>query len=183
MSDVLYVPRSILVATWLAFQEAASLQVESTVRWAGPALMRNSDEKVVTTLINPYQRVSAGFFEIPHGGTRAMGAALASAALMNFAQVHTHPSSWVDHSGWDDDHAYSSANGALSIVWPHYGASLPRFDDWGVHERLNGAWARINGFTAARRVRVVPDVITLRGPLEIIPVEEIEKTEDLRFDS
>jgi hypothetical protein len=180
MNSVLYVPSSVVVATWLAFQEGAQARVESTLRWAGPASLRASLDKVVTTVINPYQRVSSGFFEVPHEGTRAMGIALGSNGLMNFAQIHTHPTSWIDHSKWDDERAYSRANGALSIVWPDYGAPLPAFAVWGIHERIDGEWRRLDELAAAERIKVIPETITLRGALEVVLPDEMAHIEDSR---
>lgn len=174
---VLYVPDSVLVATWLAFQEGARLRVESTVRWAGPAPLSRAPHQVVTTVVNPVQRVSRGYFEVPHEGTRAMGEALVHHGLVNLAQVHTHPGRWVDHSEWDDDHAYSTREGALSLVWPCYGRELRPSEEWGVHERRGGAWVRLDSAAVVGRIIVVPGALNLRGPLEML-AESTEKDAD-----
>jgi hypothetical protein len=165
---VAIIPASILTDTWQALREGASAGVESTVRWAGPAALARADVQVVTTVVNPKQRVSSGNFEIPYEGTRAMGQALASHQLVNVAQLHAHPADWVGHSSWDDQRAYSSRDHALSIVWPHYGTGLPPIDDWGIHECLGGSWRRLSPSAARDRIRIVPAVLQLRGELEIV---------------
>lgn len=165
---ILVIPFSVLTETWRAFQEGAQAGVESTVRWAGPTALGRTSLQVATTVINPPQKVSGGHFEIPHSGTRAMGAALLSHGLVNIAQIHTHPGDWVGHSSWDDSHAYSSREHALSIVLPHYGAGMPRLEEWGVHERLDGQWKQLSASATRDRLLIVPDAIRLRGELELI---------------
>jgi len=165
---VLFISTSLLVESWRALRDGAREGVESTVRWAGPACLRRGDVHVVTTVVNPIQRVSRGSFEIPHDGTRAMGEALSSHGLMNFAQLHTHPATWVGHSPWDNARAYSSRDHALSIVWPNYGAQLPALGDWGVHERQAGEWRSLSPTVAAQRIHIIPDILKLRGPLNIV---------------
>lgn len=165
---VLFVTERTICQTWRAFEVGARLGVESSVRWAGAAYQLDCSMQVVTSIIIPHQRVSRGFFEIPHESTRAMGEALGDLGLVNLAQLHTHPSASVNHSPWDDAHAYSSRNGALSIVWPHYGRRLPSLDSWGVHERQQGRWVRLKGTEASRRIVVVPESVDLRIAFELI---------------
>jgi len=53
---------------------------------------------------------------------------------IQIAQVHSHPSKWVDHSVGDDELAPFKANGLFSIVVPSYGyqGMLP-LDQCGIH--------------------------------------------------
>jgi len=108
-----------------------------------------------------------------------MGQALREAGLVNVAQIHTHPDSWVGHSPWDDAHAYSLREGSLSIVWPHYGVDLPPQRAWGVHERLRGEWTELSEEEAQRRVRIVPSVIDLRLHLRFLDTEHGERDVEL----
>lgn len=163
---VAIIPASVLTETWLALRDGASAGVESTIRWAGPSAFARAEVQVITTVVNPKQRVSAGNFEIPHEGTRSMGEALARHQLVNVAQLHTHPGDWVGHSSWDDARAFSSRDHALSIVWPHYGSTLPPLDKWGVHECLGGRWHKLSPSAAHERIRIVPASLQLRGELE-----------------
>ena len=123
------------------------------------------------------QRVGPGRFEVPHAATRAMGDALGDAGLVNLAQLHTHPDKWVGHSPWDDARAYSSRDGALSIVWPHYGRVLPPLDQWGVHECVGARWRQLSPAAAAARVVVLPDVRDLRVAVEVLAPDGIGEKE------
>ena len=166
----LYVPEELLVATWRGLSASARLGCEGTVRWAGPAFQSRASLQVATTVVIPGQRIAPGAFEVPHDATRAMGEALATSGLVNIAQLHSHPGTWVGHSDWDDAHAYSSRDGALSIVWPQYARALPAFAQWGIHERVDGAWLRLGSTDAARRILIVSSVLDLRVTIESLTV-------------
>lgn len=162
----LLVPREVLVATWQALATTARRRVEGTVRWAGPARFASEDIHIVTTVIVPGQIGSAGSFVVPHEAVRRMGGALRDHALMNVAQLHTHPGAWVGHSAWDDAEAYSRRDGALSIVWPQYGELLPSLEMWGVHECQDGRWVQLFREHLARRIQIVDSVLDLRTQFE-----------------
>jgi hypothetical protein len=87
--------------------------------------------------------------------------------LTNLAQVHTHPSDWVEHSPYDDERAYSTREGALSLVWPDYGLSL-NYDlcGVGVHVRRAGAWVQLDEREAGERIRLVDDFADYRWRIE-----------------
>lgn len=165
---VLYVGEDILVATWRALRDFSRRRCEGTVRWAGPAFQAKCRFQIVTTVVVPFQRVGPGLFEVPHEATRAMGDALVADYLVNLAQLHTHPDSSVCHSSWDDERAYSSRDGALSIVWPHYGKVLAPMGLWGVHESRARTWVRLADAEAARRIVVVPSLRDLRHAVEVL---------------
>ncbi len=172
---VLHVPEAVVVATWQALRLTASRGCEGAALWAGPAVLYDSLEQVVTTVMVPEQGVDPGHFELSAEGVRTMGKALREAALVNVAQVHTHPGAWVGHSPWDDAHAYSLREGSLSIVWPDYGVALSPQRAWGVHERLSGEWEELSEREAQRRVRVLPTVIDLRLHLTFLAPEHGER--------
>ena len=165
---VLYVGEDILVTTWRALRDFSRRVCEGTVRWAGPAFQARSCFQIVTTVLVPFQRVAPGLFEIPHEATRAMGDALAADNLVNLAQMHTHPDSDVRHSAWDDERAYSSRDGALSIVWPHYGDLLPPVELWGVHQCRDRTWVRLTNAEVAGRIVVLPSLCDLRHAVEVL---------------
>jgi len=175
----LHVPEAVVVATWQALRLTASRGCEGVALWAGPAILYNTSEQVVTTILVPEQQVGPGHFELPPEGVRTMGQALRDAGLVNVAQIHTHPDSWVGHSSWDDAHAYSLREGSLSIVWPHYGVDLPPQRAWGVHERLRGEWTEPGEKEAQRRVRIMPSVIDLRLHLSFLDAEHGERDVEL----
>lgn len=171
---VLYVPEEVVVGTWRALRATADVGAEGVAFWAAPAPLYAGQLQVVTTLIVPRQRVSAGRYELPPDAVREMGRTLRARGLVNVAQIHTHPTDWVDHSRWDDTHAFSLREGAISVVWPWYGRYLPPNDEWGVHERRGGEWVRLSLDEAAARVRVLASVVDLRAGLEWLNDADLE---------
>lgn len=163
LQRVLWVSESVILASWHALQRTAAEGCEGVVCWAVPADQYQSNPQTCTTVVAPLQVVSPGEYEIPADGVRAMGRALRAAGLVNVAQLHTHPDEWVGHSTWDDTHAFSLRDGALSIVWPQYGHTLPPRPAWGVHECQGHVWRELTGDEAAARIRVVPAVLDLRA--------------------
>lgn len=167
-SRILYVSEDVLVASWRALRVTAELSAEAVVFWATPAPLYSSPVQVVTSVLVPRQRVSGGRYEVPADAVREMGRKLRAHGLVNVAQLHTHPSDWVSHSSWDDAHAFSLRDGALSIVWPRYARELPSFRSWGVHECRARQWIQLGSAVAVNRIRILPPVIDLRTSLEWI---------------
>lgn len=163
----------VLVTTWRALRQTAAARREATVRWAGPTFQARMPQQIVTTVIVPEQRNGRYRFDVLHEATRRMGALLESRRLVNLAQLHTHPGSNVEHSGWDDERAYSSRAGALSIVWPLYATALPRFSAWGIHERQDKGWVLLRGKQRGERIVVLSGLEDLR-----IGLVELEEDED-----
>lgn len=159
---VLVVSEEVVVSTWRALRPTMQAACESIALWAVPKAQYHDRLQVVTTVIVPQQRVCGGRFEIPPDAVREMGRMLRRRALVNVAQVHSHPSDWVGHSDWDNAHSFSLRDGALSIVWPRYARELPPMDAWGVHECDATEWRRLERGEAARRIVVAPSVIDLR---------------------
>jgi hypothetical protein len=161
-SRTLFVPEEVALATWRALRPTAEVACEGVALWAGPKAQYGELQQVVTTVVVPRQRVSSGRYELPTDAVREMGRLLRRRGLVNVAQVHSHPGTWVGHSEWDDAHAFSLRNGAVSIVWPGYARELPSIDLWGVHECRAGVWVHLAGPETTVRVVVVPLVIDLR---------------------
>ncbi len=120
-TKVLQVPESVIDESWRALRATAARGCEGVVFWAAPADQYLEAVQTCTTVVVPKQYVSPGRYEVPPDAVRALGRTLRAAGLVNVAQLHTHPDQWVGHSAWDDEHAFSLRDGALSIVWPDYG--------------------------------------------------------------
>jgi hypothetical protein len=159
---VLFVPEEVVIATWRALRPTAEATCEGATLWAAPRSHYDELQQVVTTVIVPRQRVGPGRYELPADAVREMGGTLRRRGLVNVAQVHSHPDEWVGHSDWDDAHAFSLRDGALSIVWPTFGRELQRADAWGVHECSRRTWRRLAPSEAGRRVVILPLVLDLR---------------------
>jgi hypothetical protein len=145
----------------LTMQELAryrDARVEGCCFWYGSKT--DSDAVTVTHVVFPKQINNRQNFTVPSEAIGEMSAATRPMNIINRAQIHTHPSRWVGHSPYDDDHAIS--RNALSIVLPRYGATV---DAWpkgvGVHEFQNGAWHRLSSRQTSQRIRIVESEVIL----------------------
>ena len=117
----LYVPQAVLRDTHAHFLPCWRAGVETAAFWAG---VQTSRAQVVTTLVLPKLFQTHGSYLVDRDSMRRAARALGAQGLEILAQTHTHPSEWTGHSAFDDDMAYSTRDGALSLVWPNYGHTL-----------------------------------------------------------
>jgi proteasome lid subunit RPN8/RPN11 len=62
------------------------------------------------------------------------------------ADVHTHPSDWVEQSRTDSDNPMISTIGHLAVIVPNYAQYTPHPDEFGVHVHLGGRkWESFHG--------------------------------------
>ena len=119
-------------------------------------------QKVVTTFTFPRAELRRDFFHIDSEQISRAALHLRAFNLRRLAQVHTHPRDWVGHSEYDNDHAYSQSEGALSIVLPNYGLRTVNLDKAGVLVRTLSEWLEINPEDKANFVVIVPSKVDLR---------------------
>lgn len=117
----LMVSRSILRATHDFFLPYWTAGVETACFWFG---ISSGEVQVATTVALPKLYQTAGGYRVDSKSMRRLSSSMSDQGLENLAQVHTHPSNWVGHSAFDDEHAYSTRAGSLSLVWPNYGQSF-----------------------------------------------------------
>jgi hypothetical protein len=147
-----------------AFQQTAKRGLECGLFWYG--FRRNDKDAGVRAIVVPGQRNSSGHYQIPGWSLEEVADRTRPNGWRNLAQVHTHPSTWIGHSPYDDECANSRRG--LSLVFPCYGR---KFRDWstsvGVHEFLNGEWRHLSKRRATERIIIdpslpVPELIDLR---------------------
>jgi hypothetical protein len=126
---------------------------------AGP---RPADGGVVTTVVFPQARESAGDWEVDPVEMSAAGRHLRPYGLVRLAQVHSHPTTWTGHSPTDDERAFSHQPGTISIVLPGHALTYPGRGDAGVHLRETDGWRELAHDEVGDYVRVVPSVIDHR---------------------
>lgn len=62
------------------------------------------------------------------------------------ADIHTHPSTWVEQSKIDADNPMISTIGHLAVIVPNYAQRSPHPEDFGVHVHLGGKnWESFRG--------------------------------------
>ncbi len=171
VSRVLSVPESILQQMTTFFLPYGQAGVETACYWFG---FEWETTQVVTTLVLPRLFQSAGMYRVDTSPARRMAREMSAAGLANLAQVHTHPPDCpVNHSRFDDEHAYSTREGALSLVWPDYGR-LARVDfaEVGVHERHQGRWVRLTAAQVVERIHILKSLADYRWDILACPEED-----------
>lgn len=149
---VLVFPRTAFGLMQDGFAQYCNAGVEGCCFWYGPKT--DAKEFTVTHVVFPKQINNRQNFTVPPDAVAEMSAATRPLSLINRAQVHTHPSQWVEHSPYDDEHAISRK--ALSIVLPQYGASIRAWPRGiSVYEFRKNGWRRLSARQASQRIRIV----------------------------
>jgi hypothetical protein len=170
---VLYVSSSAVRDTFEYLSPYCRSGVETAAFWFG---IEVGQVQVVTTVVAPRLLQTSGNYRVDRGSLRRMARELGRQELTNLAQVHTHPGEWVGHSPYDDENAYSTRDGALSLVWPSYGATLNRsLLGVGVHERRGDRWVRLkHPEHISERVRIVDAFADFRWEITDGGIEDVE---------
>jgi hypothetical protein len=173
MPLVLYVSSSALRDTFEYLSPYYRAGVETAAFWFG---IEAGQIQVVTTVVAPRLLQTSGNYRVDRGSLRRIARELGRQELTNLAQVHTHPGEWVGHSLYDDENAYSTRDGALSLVWPSYGAKLTRnLVGVGVHERRKDQWVRLkHPEQITERVRIVDAFADFRWEITDGGIEDVE---------
>ena len=165
-AQVLYLPQALLRETYAYFLPYWQASVETACYWFG---VESEDTQIAITLAIPRLFQTAGSYRVDTDSVRQLGKEMRGQGLVNLAQIHTHPTGCgVRHSPYDDEHAYSTREGALSLVWPDYGLTLSHtLADIGVHERRGGRWILLSETEVAERIRLVESMVDKRW--DILP--------------
>jgi hypothetical protein len=140
----------------------------------------SSGAATVAAVLVPRQINHGGHYHVEADAMIAVANVARVRGWKNLAQVHSHPSAEVTHSGYDDEMANSRR--ALSLVYPDYGVvpGLWRYRGWlcslwpadlpdqiGVQAFLDGKWRRLNRPAACAALKVArgprPELIDLRS--------------------
>jgi hypothetical protein len=175
---ILYVPRTLLRDTATYFLPYCQARVETACYWFG---IETDTCQVATTLVLPRLYQTAGNYYIDTTSSRRLASEMVTLGLVNLAQVHTHPPRCsVRHSHYNDQHAYSTREGSLSLIWPNYGCSASQsLAGIGVHERRGGRWMQLTEAQISDRIHLVESVADYRW--EIVS-GGIEEQHDNRYD-
>jgi hypothetical protein len=127
------------------------VRLEAACFWYG--LRDGKENGVVKAVVVPLQANRWGNYHIPSRSISAMSAATSPSGWVCLAQVHSHPSSFVEHSSYDDENA--SSQRILSVVIPNYGRWHGRWPTGtGVHECQNNYWYQLSDADAASRIQL-----------------------------
>lgn len=115
---------------------------------------------VATTVVVPDAVLSPRNYSVPAQAISDAGRHLRTGRMTRVAQVHSHGNDWVEHSGTDDEHAYSQRAGAISVVVPFHGTGLPALAQCGVHLRTEAGWQRVRPDAV---IKIIPSVLDHRS--------------------
>jgi len=115
---------------------------EGLVYWGGTEV---GNVITIQAVIAPKTKSSFGRVSTSHRSNFDFVRTLNRHNLVQVAQVHSHPSDWVDHSSGDDMLAAFKIEGLLSIVVPTYcNRSMLPLTTCGVHRYTRGNFIRLS---------------------------------------
>lgn len=128
---------------------------EGLVYWAGRILNNTIS---ITAVIAPNTESDFGCVSTSHKDNSHVVNELSELKLVEVAQVHSHPSYFVEHSDGDDKWAAFKFEGLLSIVVPNYckKGMLP-LEKCGIHRYENGEFARLSEKYVKKHFRLIDD--------------------------
>lgn len=119
-------------------------------------------DSIVTTLAFPDARLEKSHFTVSSEAMSQCGAHFRRFGLARIAQVHTHPGTWVGHSPYDDQMAYSQHIEAVSIVLPEHARKRPLLQDCGIHVRAKAGWIQISANEIDSLICQIPGFLDFR---------------------
>ncbi|MBI4744220.1 MAG: hypothetical protein HY776_05320 [Actinobacteria bacterium] len=138
------IPSSVITDTEKVLKEYGSFNPphEGIAYWAG-SLVKNTF--LVSTVIAPKTTSSVGRVLVTQRGNFDFVRILNKINLIQIAQVHSHPTSWINHSFGDDSWAAFKKEGLLSIVVPNYGLKgFGHLANCGCHRYQNNSFIRLS---------------------------------------
>jgi hypothetical protein len=138
------IPLQVIHDTERVLMEYAEIKPsnEGMVYWGGT---KCSNRITVQGVIAPQTESDYGSVSISHRSNFDFVGALNKHHLVQIAQVHSHPSKWIDHSTGDDQMAAFKIEGLLSMVVPEYciNGMLP-LATCGIHRYIGGNFKRLS---------------------------------------
>ena len=138
-----YIPQEIIDFTVKILLEYGNKRPpsEGVVYWAG---RQSKNEWEICSAIAPAVEASKYGFETGYNGNARFVSFICDNDLQYVSQVHSHPSTWVDHSPIDDKETAFRSEGLLSIVVPTFGRhGIFPLKQCGVHIHTKGAFKRL----------------------------------------
>ncbi len=126
---------------------------EGLVYWGGK---QEGNRITVLMVIAPRTESDFGRVSVSNRSNFDFVRALSRNSFIQVAQVHSHPTDWVDHSQGDDKWAPFKIEGLVSIVVPDYCRNgMPPLTACGVHRYTNGNFIRLSGQYVRTHFRII----------------------------
>jgi len=159
---VLLVPRHALELTGQKFLPYWHRREEAVAYWFGIRSVSDGVD-VVLSVVVPRAHHTGGNYEVPVEETTRMGHLMLEAGLTCLAQIHTHPPGVRQHSIYDDQHAISTSERFLSLVFQDYGnVRVGDLRDVTVHEAFYDRWVVLKDDQKDQRIKIIEDDVDLR---------------------
>jgi len=141
----LHVSRPVWMATWYGLQRRSANEIEAACVWLGT---RSEDIETALDVVFLDDLPGTVGRRLQHRTSRQAVAMLLDLArargLRIVADIHTHPSEWVDLSDVDREHPIEYRPGLIALVLPTFALDPPDLTRTGVHEYIGrGEWVRI----------------------------------------
>lgn len=157
-----YLPQDVAEATARLVASFGTLHEphEGIVYWAG---VPTSEAWVITTVLVPQALTTPGSYRTSAIANAQVIAKVNEFRLQLLAQIHGHPTDWVDHSAGDDRGAFMPYPGFYSLVVPWYGQrGLLPLCLCGIHRYENGSFRRMTVEEVDQHFVVMPGSVDFR---------------------
>jgi len=133
---------------------------EGIVYWAGIA---TSSSWVIVSVLTPEAETTPGSYRTTVRANAYVVKAVNEMKLQILAQVHGHPTDWVNHSLGDNIGAFMPYEGFYSVILPGYGlrGMLP-IETCGFHRFEHGRFVYIEAGEVKKHFVVVPSSVDFR---------------------
>ena len=165
------IPQSVIRNTENVLLEYAKMKPsnEGFVYWGGVV---DGTVISISLVIAPETESSYGRVSTSNRSNFDVVRALSANKVIEIAQVHSHPSDWVDHSEGDDEWASFKIEGLVSIVVPQYckKGMLP-LTSCGIHRYTNSDFIRLSKKYVTEHFKIIngsnSDFVDLRGQFHV----------------
>ncbi len=131
-------------------------KAEGLVYWAGEV---QDDVIIINAAVAPQTDSSRYGIETTNESNARFVEFICGHGFEYIAQVHSHPGTWVDHSGVDNEETAFRSEGLVSIVVPSFGKNgmLP-LTNCGIHRFTKGKFIRLHAKYIKTHFRVNTDI-------------------------
>lgn len=142
MSKSLRMTAALWRETWTGLELRCAGVREAACIWGG---RRTENAEIASSIVFlddlPGVRAARAIHRTPTGATTLLFQILRSRGEEIVADVHAHPSDWVDQSITDQEHPIEFRVGLMALILPSFARGEPDLERTGVHEYLgNRKW-------------------------------------------
>jgi hypothetical protein len=140
------VAQQLWIETWYGLRTRGKGRSETACIWAGKRSTSGDIVHSVTFLDDlPGVHAGARYHQVSRVTIEALFKLLRERNEMIVADIHTHPSDWVDLSPTDSEHPIEFRRGLPAMIIPNFAMFEPTLEGLGLHEYIgDGAWRSLD---------------------------------------